>query len=166
MTSLRREPQAHTASPPSCQGLALARVEEENAHADARRVGHFSAISASPRAKLVDARPKAWHDERSMDGAGPLPPRRGRSAELTCPSRSCAMHTGGRRGSRRWSNSMEASNRVSRAVIAMAIAFGLALAAPVRAADQSQPVAGFDEKQVKSIQEIIHQYILDHPEVI
>ena len=60
---------------------------------------------------------------------------------------------------------MAASNRVRGAVIATAIAFGLAFAAPVRAADQSQP-APFDDKQNKSIQEIIHQYILDHPEVI
>ena len=28
----------------------------------------FSAISAPPRAKLVDARPKAWHDERGGEG--------------------------------------------------------------------------------------------------
>src|SRR5258705_2287374 len=66
----------------------------------------------------------------------------------------------------RWSNRMAASNRVRGAVVATAIAFGLAFAAPVRAADQSQPAAGFDEKQIKSIQEIVHQYILDHPEVI
>ena len=36
-----------------------------------RGVAFSSAISASPRAKLVDARPKAWHDERGADGAGP-----------------------------------------------------------------------------------------------
>jgi protein-disulfide isomerase len=61
---------------------------------------------------------------------------------------------------------MEAGNRVRKAIVAMAIAFGLAFAAPVRAADQSQPAAPFDEKQNKSIQQLIHQYILDHPEVI
>jgi hypothetical protein len=27
-----------------------------------RRIALFSANSASPRAKLVDAKPKAWHD--------------------------------------------------------------------------------------------------------
>ena len=57
---------------------------------------------------------------------------------------------------------MKSSNRVSGAVAAMAIAFGLAFAAPVRAADQSP----FNDQQNKSIQEVIHQYILDHPEVI
>src|SRR6185295_5043808 len=75
------------------------------------------------------------------------------------------MVQGGAMSSRRWSNSMAASNRVRGAVIATAIAFALAFAAPVRAADQSQP-APFDDKQNKRIQEIIHQYILDHPEVI
>lgn len=61
---------------------------------------------------------------------------------------------------------MAVSKRARRAIIAVALALGLTSAAPIWAADQSQPVAPFDEKQNKSIQEIIHQYILDHPEVI
>src|SRR5689334_20354700 len=41
------------------------RVGGEGIHAEARstrRIALFSATSAAPRAKLVDARPKAWHD--------------------------------------------------------------------------------------------------------
>src|SRR5207249_6583189 len=50
------------------------RVETENVLAETRRrgVAFFSALSAAPRDQLVDARPKAWHDERGADGTGPL----------------------------------------------------------------------------------------------
>jgi protein-disulfide isomerase len=61
---------------------------------------------------------------------------------------------------------MEAGNRVRRAVIGMALALGLTAAVPVRAADQTQPDGGFDAKQIERIEEIVRQYILDHPEVI
>ena len=35
-------------------------------------VALYSAIAASAPGKLVDARPKAWHDERGADGASLL----------------------------------------------------------------------------------------------
>src|SRR5439155_6429983 len=61
------------------------RVEKENAHGEARstrRIALISAISASPRAKLVDARPKAWHD-----GLGQRRPRSEPDVRLGPPER-------------------------------------------------------------------------------
>ena len=55
---------------------------------------------------------------------------------------------------------------MSRVAIGLALTFGLTLATPLWAADQSQPSAGFDAKQSQEIEEMIRQYILSHPELI
>ena len=61
---------------------------------------------------------------------------------------------------------MEAGNRMRRAVAAASFALGVTAAVSGWAADQSQPVGGFDAKQTGAIQQIVHDYILSHPEVI
>src|SRR5882672_3742456 len=64
---------AYTTSPPSCQGLALASTScGEKAHPATQDRSLFFCDLRVCACKLVDARPKAWHDERGADGAEPL----------------------------------------------------------------------------------------------
>src|SRR5882724_9769848 len=61
---------------------------------------------------------------------------------------------------------MDAGSRVRRVVIAVAFVFGATAAVPVWAADQSSAAGGFDAKQTGEIEKIVHDYILNHPEMI
>src|SRR5260221_5615256 len=64
---------AYTTSPPSCQGLALASTScGEKAHPETQDRSLFFCDLRVCECKLVDARPKAWHDDRGADGAEPL----------------------------------------------------------------------------------------------
>ena len=61
---------------------------------------------------------------------------------------------------------MGAISLVRSSVAAMVFTFGLTVAAPIWATDQSRPVVGFDAKQTRNIEEIVREYMLNHPEVI
>ena len=61
---------------------------------------------------------------------------------------------------------MEARHRLCRLIFIVALAFGVTASAPAWAANQSSPVSGFDAKQTRDIEQIVHDYILNHPEVI
>src|SRR5260221_14165986 len=64
---------AYTTSPPSCQGLALASTScGEKAHPETQNRSLFFCDLRVCACKLVDARPKAWHDDWGADGAEPL----------------------------------------------------------------------------------------------
>src|SRR5882724_5420655 len=64
---------AYTTSPPSCQGLALASTScGEKAHPETQDRSLFFCDLRVCACKLVDARPKAWHDDWGADGAEPL----------------------------------------------------------------------------------------------
>src|SRR5258707_9214713 len=64
---------AYTTSPPSCQGLALASTScGEKAHPETQDRSRFFCDLRVCECKLVDARPKAWHDDWGADGAEPL----------------------------------------------------------------------------------------------
>src|SRR5258706_8705054 len=63
----------YTTSPPSCQGLALASTScGEKAHPETQDRSRFFCDLRVCACKLVDARPKAWHDDWGADGAEPL----------------------------------------------------------------------------------------------
>jgi len=53
-----------------------------------------------------------------------------------------------------------------RLVAAAALALGLALTAPAWAGHQSRAVGGFDADESRDIEEIVREYILNHPEVM
>src|SRR5258706_1215287 len=64
---------AYTTSPPSCQGLALASTScGEKAHPETQDRSLFFCDLRVCACKLVDAGPKAWHDDWGADGAEPL----------------------------------------------------------------------------------------------
>src|SRR5258706_3617933 len=64
---------AYTTSPPSCQGLALASTScGEKAHPETQDRALFFCDLRVCACKLVDARPKAWHDDWDAEGAEPL----------------------------------------------------------------------------------------------
>src|SRR5882762_2581421 len=64
---------AYTTSPPSCQGLALASTScGKKAHPETGSLSLFFCDLRVCACKLVDARPKAWHDDWGADGAEPL----------------------------------------------------------------------------------------------
>src|SRR5260221_12295296 len=64
---------AYTTSPPSCQGSALASTScGEKAHPETQDRSLFFCDLRVCACKLVDARPKAWHDDWGADGAEPL----------------------------------------------------------------------------------------------
>ncbi len=53
-----------------------------------------------------------------------------------------------------------------RFAIAAAIALGLSTAAPALATHESRPVGEFDAESSRAIEEIVREYLLNHPEVI
>ncbi len=61
---------------------------------------------------------------------------------------------------------MEAQSRVRRSVAAAALTLGLTVTAPVWASHQSRAVGEFDVDESRDIEEIVRDYILNHPEVI
>lgn len=61
---------------------------------------------------------------------------------------------------------MEASRLVQRMAAVATLTLGLAVTAPAWATDQSRAVGGFDAEQSRNIEEIVREYILNHPEVI
>lgn len=67
---------------------------------------------------------------------------------------------------KRWSDSMAANTRMRRSVAVAAFILGLTVAAPAWAAHENRTVGGFDAAQSRDIEEIVRQYILNHPEVI
>ncbi len=61
---------------------------------------------------------------------------------------------------------MEAQSRVRRSVAAAALTLGLTVTAPAWASHQSRAVGEFDVDESRDIEEIVRDYILNHPEVI
>ncbi len=61
---------------------------------------------------------------------------------------------------------MEAQSRMRRSVSAAALALGLTVTAPAWATHQSRAVGSIDAVESRDIEEIVREYILDHPEVI
>ena len=61
---------------------------------------------------------------------------------------------------------MKVQSRVRRSVAAAALALGLSVAAPASASHQSRAVGEFDVDESRDIEEIVRDYILNHPEVI
>ena len=61
---------------------------------------------------------------------------------------------------------MEAQSRVRRSVAAVALTLGLTVTAPAWASHQSRAVGEFDVDESRDIEEIVRDYILNHPEVI
>ena len=61
---------------------------------------------------------------------------------------------------------MEAQSRVRRSVAAAALTPGLTVTAPAWASHQSRAVGEFDVDESRDIEEIVRDYILNHPEVI
>jgi protein-disulfide isomerase len=61
---------------------------------------------------------------------------------------------------------MEADCRVRRALGVAVLALSLAAASPAWATHQSREVGGFDKNESRDIEEIVREYILDHPQVI
>ncbi len=61
---------------------------------------------------------------------------------------------------------MEASSRIRRSVAVAALALALSIAAPAWASHQSRAVGDFDTDESRDIEEIVREYILNHPEVI
>jgi protein-disulfide isomerase len=59
---------------------------------------------------------------------------------------------------------MEAKNLVK--LLLIAVALTLALAAPAWATDRSRVVGGFSAEQSRDIEQIVRDYLLNHPEVI
>ncbi len=61
---------------------------------------------------------------------------------------------------------MEAQSRVRRSVAAAALALGLTVTAPSWATHQSRAVGSIDAEESRDIEEIVREYILNHPEVM
>lgn len=61
---------------------------------------------------------------------------------------------------------MKAQSLVRRSVAAAALALGLSVAAPAWASHQSRAVGDFDTDESRDIEEIVREFILNHPEVI
>jgi len=61
---------------------------------------------------------------------------------------------------------MEASGQMRRTVAIAALILGLTVTAPVSATHQSEAVGGFDSGASRDIEEIVREYILNHPEII
>ncbi len=61
---------------------------------------------------------------------------------------------------------MEAQSRMRRSVAVAALALGLTVSAPALATHQSRAVGDFDAENIRDIEEIVRDYILNHPEVI
>ena len=61
---------------------------------------------------------------------------------------------------------MEAQNRMRRSVAVAALVLGLTVTAPASATHQSRAVGDFDAEASRVIEEIVRDYILNHPEVI
>ncbi len=61
---------------------------------------------------------------------------------------------------------MERQSRVRRSVAAAALTLGLTVTAPAWASHQSRAVGGFDADESRDIEEIVRDYILNHPEGI
>ncbi len=61
---------------------------------------------------------------------------------------------------------MEAQSRMRGSVAVAALALGLSVAAPASASHQSRAVGSIDAEESRDIEEIVREYILNHPEVI
>ncbi len=61
---------------------------------------------------------------------------------------------------------MEAQSRMRRSVAVAALALGFTVSAPALATHQSRAVGDFDAENIRDIEEIVRDYILNHPEVI
>ncbi len=61
---------------------------------------------------------------------------------------------------------MVAQGRIRRSVAVAALALALSIAAPAWASHQSRAVGDFDTDESRDIEEIVREYILNHPEVI
>ncbi len=61
---------------------------------------------------------------------------------------------------------MAAQSRIRRSVAAAALALGLSVTAPALANHQSRAVGSIDAEASRDIEEIVREYILNHPEVI
>ena len=61
---------------------------------------------------------------------------------------------------------MKVQSRMRRSVAAAALALGLSVAAPAWASHQSRAVGSIDAEASRDIEEIVREYILNHPQVI
>ena len=61
---------------------------------------------------------------------------------------------------------METQSRIRRLFAAAALALGLTVTAPASATHQSREVGSIDAEESRDIEEIVRDYILNHPEVI
>lgn len=61
---------------------------------------------------------------------------------------------------------MEARSRMRRSLVVVMLGLGLTVATLAAANHQSRPVGRFDAEASRDIEEIVHDYILNHPEVI
>ncbi len=61
---------------------------------------------------------------------------------------------------------METLSRMRRSVAVAALALGLTVTVPASATHQSRAVGDFDAENIRDIEEIVRDYILNHPEVL
>jgi len=63
-------------------------------------------------------------------------------------------------------NQVRSSWNIHRIAGTVTVAFGLILSVPTTATDSSQPAGNFNAEDSQAIEKIVHDYILNHPEVI
>ncbi len=66
----------------------------------------------------------------------------------------------------RWSNRMRRGRNFQKILGVTALALGMAFSVPVAATHQSRAVGNFDARDGRAIEEIVRDYLLNHPEVI
>jgi protein-disulfide isomerase len=64
------------------------------------------------------------------------------------------------------SRPVRASKQIHKTVLTATVAMGLMLGASATATDQGEPVGAFNAEERRTIEEIAHDYILNHPEII
>ncbi len=61
---------------------------------------------------------------------------------------------------------MQACKHLGHLIGAAALALGLTFSLPVTATDQSRAIGKFDAEDVKTIEKIVHDYMVNHPEIV
>src|SRR3546814_15004879 len=68
--------------------------------------------------------------------------------------------------STKWNDSLGTGGNIRRMIGGTVLVLGIAAAVPAWATHESRPVGNFDADESKDIEEIVREYLLNHPEVI
>lgn len=68
--------------------------------------------------------------------------------------------------STKWNDPLGTSGNIRRMIRGTVLVLGIAAAVPAWATHESRPVGNFDADESKDIEEIVREYLLNHPEVI